>query len=516
MPPAQDAAEAAGAAARPPRKRKGAAPKGGCCASKPARESPAQTPAAPVERPLPPPPDSYPGSASAERSAASVGAPPQAAPGTSAAILDAGGNRESAAALSLAAVNGASRPAGAKSTDGVSAASLSSAASTELRKQWAAVSAPPVLLTAKVTGTERLPTDDVGWGGLAGATAMHYHIAGTVRRSDGSERSFTTACRYSLLHELHTRMSHDRLGVQSMEEQRQLQAGLALFPQKSWLGGESVVASREMQISRWLDYWAHLAETIEHTGHTVEIQNSALARCSALLAEYLDEDTEQQDLIEASLRPTESQAASKDLDVSLLPRSARHPSKPRPRSDGNNGTTAPKSGDTRIIPDVSSTTGARPPRKVPSAKLRVQIYGVRSVVGAVRIALWNSSDSWLQDESRSYHQRFDLHPSDVGDEARFETLLPAMPVEDAFGQPLEYAMMAIHDLNDLGSLDTNLIGIPRDGISCSNGASGGPSGGPKWNAAKFVLVCNQIPYPLPFDTLRHTVPSILDIAVSMN
>jgi uncharacterized protein (DUF2141 family) len=134
----------------------------------------------------------------------------------------------------------------------------------------------------------------------------------------------------------------------------------------------------------------------------------------------------------------------------------------------------------------------------------VQIYGVRSVVGAVRIALWNSSDSWLQDESRSYHQRFDLHPSDVGDEARFETLLPAMPVEDAFGQPLEYAMMAIHDLNDLGSLDTNLIGIPRDGISCSNGASGGPSGGPKWNAAKFVLVCNQIPYPpLPFDTLRY-------------
>ena len=29
--------------------------------------------------------------------------------------------------------------------------------------------------------------------------------------------------------------------------------------------------------------------------------------------------------------------------------------------------------------------------------------------------------------------------------------------------------------------------MPKDGICCSNGARGGPTGGPKFEAAKFVL-----------------------------
>lgn len=355
-----------------------------------------------------------------------------------------------------------------------------------MRKEWAAASGPPVLLAAKVTGSERLATDEVGWTGQA--TATHYCITGTVRRSNGSEYTFGTSCRYSTLHELHTRMSHDRLGVQSLEERQQLQEGFALFPEKSWLGGDAVVASREIQLATWLNYWVHLSKTIQHTGHSVQIRNSPVARCSALLCEYLNDDSEQQDLIEASLRKPTSPSASdyRRPSVSALPRSARkHPSKPRPRADGgSNATRAAGPGGVQIIPIETEPAGV---------ELQVRVRGLRSPVGALRLMIWDSQQTWLQEDSACFQQRYDLQPSHVADNV-FEVLLPALPTTKSNGAPAQYSMMAIHDLKDLGTLDTNMLGIPRDGVCCSNGASGGPGGGPKWDQAKFSVVrlwCRQ-------------------------
>jgi len=49
-----------------------------------------------------------------------------------------------------------------------------------------------------------------------------------------------------------------------------------------------------------------------------------------------------------------------------------------------------------------------------------------------------------------------------------------------------YAVSYVHDENNNGKMDTNFIGIPKEGYGCSNDAQGfmGP---PEWRDAKFEL-----------------------------
>jgi uncharacterized protein (DUF2141 family) len=50
--------------------------------------------------------------------------------------------------------------------------------------------------------------------------------------------------------------------------------------------------------------------------------------------------------------------------------------------------------------------------------------------------------------------------------------------------PGTYAISAFHDENSNGKLDTNFMGIPREGVGASNGAKG-HLGPPKFDAAAF-------------------------------
>lgn len=50
--------------------------------------------------------------------------------------------------------------------------------------------------------------------------------------------------------------------------------------------------------------------------------------------------------------------------------------------------------------------------------------------------------------------------------------------------PGTYAASAFHDGNSNGKLDTNLLGIPREGVGASNSAKG-HFGPPKFDAAAF-------------------------------
>jgi len=52
--------------------------------------------------------------------------------------------------------------------------------------------------------------------------------------------------------------------------------------------------------------------------------------------------------------------------------------------------------------------------------------------------------------------------------------------------PGEYALSVVHDENDNGRLDSNLIGIPKEPVGVSNNAKGS-FGPPKWKDAKFVV-----------------------------
>lgn len=51
--------------------------------------------------------------------------------------------------------------------------------------------------------------------------------------------------------------------------------------------------------------------------------------------------------------------------------------------------------------------------------------------------------------------------------------------------PGTYAMSAFHDENGNKKLDTNLLGMPKEGVCASNQAKG-VMGPPKWKAASFV------------------------------
>lgn len=49
-----------------------------------------------------------------------------------------------------------------------------------------------------------------------------------------------------------------------------------------------------------------------------------------------------------------------------------------------------------------------------------------------------------------------------------------------------YAVMAFHDLNNNGKLDTNWIGIPTEGVASSNNAKG-KMGPPSFKSARFKV-----------------------------
>jgi uncharacterized protein (DUF2141 family) len=57
--------------------------------------------------------------------------------------------------------------------------------------------------------------------------------------------------------------------------------------------------------------------------------------------------------------------------------------------------------------------------------------------------------------------------------------------------PGPYAVSVVHDENSNGRLDTNFIGIPREGAGASNNAKG-HFGPPKFDAASFRYAGGQL------------------------
>ena len=112
--------------------------------------------------------------------------------------------------------------------------------------------------------------------------------------------------------------------------------------------------------------------------------------------------------------------------------------------------------------------------------LTIVITGLRSTVGALRVLLFDDEAQWLKDDGACYHEKHDI----TG--AKITVVISDLPTKRD-GKAIEYAVFAVHDLKNKGKLDTNFFGMPRDGMVCSNGAKGGPGGGPKFRAAKLDL-----------------------------
>ena len=104
--------------------------------------------------------------------------------------------------------------------------------------------------------------------------------------------------------------------------------------------------------------------------------------------------------------------------------------------------------------------------------VNVDIGGLRDDKGQVVCALYSSSDGFPKDGKKAV-ARIDSGISNKHAVCEFSGITPGT-----------YAVSVFHDENSNGKLDSNFLGIPREGVGASNGAKG-HFGPPKFDAAAF-------------------------------
>lgn len=107
--------------------------------------------------------------------------------------------------------------------------------------------------------------------------------------------------------------------------------------------------------------------------------------------------------------------------------------------------------------------------------LIVEISGLKNASGDVYIAVYDSDDNWLSDETFE-DTKVSIAEALDGDLVRTELQLPLGA----------YALTVFHDTDNDGELDTNFIGIPKEPIAMSNNAVA-KFGPPKYEDAVFTL-----------------------------
>ena len=110
-----------------------------------------------------------------------------------------------------------------------------------------------------------------------------------------------------------------------------------------------------------------------------------------------------------------------------------------------------------------------------TTSLRVELTGLASAQGNLYIAVYDSDDTWLGDET-VLEQKVVIADARDGELVSAELQLP----------PGEYALSIFHDSNNNGELDTNFMGIPKEPVALSNNAR--PKfGAPKYKDAVFTV-----------------------------
>jgi uncharacterized protein (DUF2141 family) len=104
-----------------------------------------------------------------------------------------------------------------------------------------------------------------------------------------------------------------------------------------------------------------------------------------------------------------------------------------------------------------------------AADLSLTIEGARSSRGTVAICLWSDSAGFPDCGASRTAQRRTVAAGTLGQPIVFKGLKPGT-----------FAISALHDENGNGRLDTNFLGIPKEGIAVSNDAL------PKFSAPRFA------------------------------
>ena len=108
-------------------------------------------------------------------------------------------------------------------------------------------------------------------------------------------------------------------------------------------------------------------------------------------------------------------------------------------------------------------------------QLTIEVVGLEKAQGSIYIAVYDSGDTWLGEQTVEEHQ------VEIARSLK-DTLLTTQ----LYLPPGDYALSIFYDSNDNGELDTNFIGIPKEPIALSNNALS-KYGPPKYKDAVFTL-----------------------------
>lgn len=139
-----------------------------------------------------------------------------------------------------------------------------------------------------------------------------------------------------------------------------------------------------------------------------------------------------------------------------------------------------KTPETKPPPEVPGPTGdASPGPSVEVAKgehtIVVEVSGLRSAAGSVRAHLFDAEDGFP-----------DAHDEAIASARTAELSEGRATLEFKGIGDGTYAASVFHDENDDGLLETNLVGMPKEGVAASNEAK--PNmGPPEWEDAKFPV-----------------------------
>jgi uncharacterized protein (DUF2141 family) len=106
-----------------------------------------------------------------------------------------------------------------------------------------------------------------------------------------------------------------------------------------------------------------------------------------------------------------------------------------------------------------------------AADLAIRVDGVSGAEGSIRVAVFNSADTFLAKPLRGVEA-----PAQAGTVKVLVTDLPAG----------DYAFAVYHDANGNGKMDRNTMGMPTEDYAFSNNALG-KGGAPRYEAARIVL-----------------------------
>ncbi len=107
----------------------------------------------------------------------------------------------------------------------------------------------------------------------------------------------------------------------------------------------------------------------------------------------------------------------------------------------------------------------------PTSEFTIKVTGLAEAAGQVRIAVFNSEESWL--DIAVYAKILDV-----------DDLTPAWKIDHIpYG---DYGIAVFHDVNGNGKNDANFIGMPKEPYGFSNNARGmlGPA---KWKDSAFTV-----------------------------